>query len=90
MEFEKLGPRGSGSSPRCGLRHLQDAGCAVRGWGGSGRASTASPQSFPPTARPRPDGSMAPLLLVQAPAFRWFGPLTQPPLLIRGLYSAFS
>lgn len=55
---------------------------------GSGRVSAASPQPSPDSPAPprRLDGS---LLLVQVPAFRWFGPLTQPPLLIRGLDSAF-
>lgn len=56
-----------------------------------GPAVPAPPPRSPPPDSPAPprrlDGS---LRLVQAPAVRRFGPLTQPPLLIRGLYSAFS
>lgn len=73
----RAGPEGSGSSPRCGLRRLQGAGRTVRGSGGPA-APAPPPRSPPPTTRLRPDGSR---LLVQAPAFRWFGPLTQPPCL---------
>jgi hypothetical protein len=88
VESEKLGPRARG--PHLAVASFSFRVRAVLSEAeGSGPASTASPQPSPDSPAPprRLDGS---LLLVQAPAFRWFGPLTQPPLLIRGLDSAFS
>lgn len=89
MESEKLGPRAR--DPHLAVASVSFRVPAVQSEArGSGRVSTASPQPSPTPHSPAPprrlDGS---LLLVQVPAFRWFGPLTQPPLLIRSLDSAF-
>lgn len=87
MESEKLGPRAR--DPHLAVASVSFRVPAAQSEArGSGRVSTASPQPSPDSPAPprRLDGS---LLLVQVPAFRWFGPLTQPPLLIRGLDSAF-